>query len=128
MIRVNSLIEQAVNKVSIEGGFTRGPPPIRKNYGTAVKLPCGQNIYIFNYTIIYIYYTIIYTFYINFLIIESVQLVTCPGTDQTAYSFSVATWHHQTLCTGSTQSCYTHSWQNRAIDGSLRLQLLLQDA
>ncbi len=47
MIWVNSLIEQAVNKVSIEGGFARGPPPICKNYGTAVKLPCGQNIYIF---------------------------------------------------------------------------------
>ncbi len=103
-------------------------PPYARIMGQRSNSPVGKIYIFFNYTIIYIYYTIIYTFYINFLIIESVQLVTCPGTDQTAYSFSVATWHHQTLCTGSTQSCYTHSWQNRAIDGSLRLQLLLQDA
>ncbi len=86
MNRLNSLIEQAVNKVSIEGGFARGLPSTHKNYGTAVKLPCGSFIFFKLHNS-----TIIYTFYINFLIIELVQLVTCPGTDQTAYSFSVAT-------------------------------------
>lgn len=47
MNNLNSLIEQAVNKVSIEGGFARGFPPTNKNYGTAVKFPYGQKHFFF---------------------------------------------------------------------------------
>lgn len=42
---LNSLIEQAVKKVPIEGGLANGFPPTHKNYRTAVKFPCGQKTF-----------------------------------------------------------------------------------
>jgi len=42
---LNSLIEQAVKKVPIEGGLANRFPPTHKNYRTAVKFPCGQKTF-----------------------------------------------------------------------------------